>query len=133
ADLLLVLGPRDLDDKQRFAIDQFLMQGGSVILATSPFDVRIGNTLTATRLDSGLSEWLAHHGIEIEESMVLDPQNTALPVPVERYIGGIALQEFRMVPYPHFPDVPGDGLMRHSAVPGLPQGCRLASTPQAWR
>jgi len=116
ADLLLVLGPRDLDDKQRFAIDQFLMQGGSVILATSPFDVRIGNTLTATRLDSGLSEWLAHHGIEIEESMVLDPQNTALPVPVERYIGGIALQEFRMVPYPHFPDVRGDGLAADSPI-----------------
>ena len=116
ADLLLVLAPRDLDDRQRFAIDQFLMQGGSVILATSPFDVRISRTLTATRQESGLSDWLAHHGIEIDESMVLDPQNAALPVPVERYIGGIALQEFRMLPYPHFPDVRSEGLAADSPI-----------------
>jgi ABC-2 type transport system permease protein len=116
ADLLLVLAPSNLDDKQKFAIDQFLMQGGSVILATSPFDVRIGGSLTATRNESGLADWLAHHGVEIEESMVLDPQNAALPVPVERYVGGIALQEFRMLPYPHFPDVRGEGLSADSPI-----------------
>ncbi len=36
ADLLLVLAPDQLDENHRFAIDQFLMQGGSVIVTTSP-------------------------------------------------------------------------------------------------
>ncbi|EPR33963.1 ABC-type uncharacterized transport system [Alkalidesulfovibrio alkalitolerans DSM 16529] len=110
ADLLLVLAPRELDENQRFAIDQFLMQGGSVVLATSPFDVQTSGSLNASKQDSGLKEWLEHHGISIHETMVLDPQNAALPVPTERYIGGLALREIRMLPYPHFPDLRGDSL-----------------------
>jgi len=110
ADLLLVMAPKALDEKQRFAIDQFLMQGGSVVLATSPFDVQVSGNLNASKQESGLDEWLAHHGITIDETMVLDPQNAALPVPTERYIGGLALREIRMLPYPHFPDLRSDGL-----------------------
>ena len=116
ADLLLVLAPRALDEKQRFAIDQFLMQGGSVVLATSPFDVQVSSTLTASKQDSGLAQWLAHHGITIEETLVLDPQNAALPVPVERFVGGLTFHEYRMLPYPHFPDLRGAGLAAENPI-----------------
>ena len=116
ADLLLVLAPDALNDKQLFAIDQFLMQGGSLVLATSAFDAEIGETLTARRHGSGLEDWLEHHGIVIEDSMVLDPQNAALPVPVQRYLGGLAIREIRMLPYPHFPDVRGEGLNPDNSI-----------------
>ncbi|MGD8852107.1 MAG: Gldg family protein [Gammaproteobacteria bacterium] len=110
ADLLLLLAPEDLDEKQLFAIDQFLMQGGSLVLATSPFDARVAESLKATKHQSGLEDWLAHQGLTIEDTMVLDPQNAALPVPVQRSVGGLAIREIRMLPYPHFPDVRGEGL-----------------------
>lgn len=116
ADLLLVLAPDQLDDKQRYAIDQFLMQGGSVIVTTSPFDVHITSTLAATKKTSGLQEWLAHHGITIGETMVLDPHNAALPVPVERQLGGITVREIRMLPYPHFPDLRKEELSQNSPI-----------------
>jgi ABC-2 type transport system permease protein len=116
ADLLLVLAPEALDEKQLFAVDQFLMQGGSVVLATSPFDVQVGDTLTASKHQSGLEDWLAHHGLTIEDTMVLDPQNAALPVPVKRFIGGLAIREIRMLPYPHFPDVRGEGLNQDQPI-----------------
>lgn len=116
ADLLLVLAPDQLDDKQRFAVDQFLMQGGNVIVTTSPFDVRIAGTLTATKKTSGLQEWLAHQGITIGETMVLDPHNAALPIPVERQLGGITVREIRMLPYPHFPDLRKEGLSQSSPI-----------------
>lgn len=109
-DLLLVLAPESLDERQVFAIDQFLMRGGSLVLATSPFSITLEQSLGATRQQSGLTDWLAALGLEIDESMVLDPRNAALPVPVERYIGGIAVQEIRMLPYPHFPDLRGASL-----------------------
>ncbi|NGZ97650.1 MAG: hypothetical protein CV089_16275 [Nitrospira sp. WS110] len=116
ADLLLVLAPDQLAEKQRFAIDQFLMQGGSVIITTSPFDVHITGTLTATKKTSGLQEWLTHHGITIAETMVLDPQNAALPIPVERQLGGITVREIHMLPYPHFPDLRKEGLSQDSPI-----------------
>jgi ABC-2 type transport system permease protein len=110
ADLLLVLAPDALNEKQLFAIDQFLMQGGSVVLATSPFDVEVGDSLTASRHKSGLEDWLKQNGLVIGDSLVLDPQNAALPVPVQRSLGGVAIREIRMLPYPHFPDIRGAGL-----------------------
>lgn len=110
ADLLLVLAPQNLDDKQRFAVDQFLMRGGSVVLATSPFDVQLTQTLAANKVDSGLKDWLGHYGLAIEDSMVLDTRNAALPVPVQRYLGGLPVREIHMLPYPHFPDLRDDSL-----------------------
>ena len=116
ADLLMVLAPDDMNDTQRFAIDQFLMRGGGVVLTTSPYNVEITNTLSATRQDSGLKDWLAHFGIGIADGMVLDPRNASLPIPVEREVGGLRLRQISMVPYPHFPDLRGEELDRTSPV-----------------
>ena len=110
ADLLLVLAPDALDDKQVFAIDQFLMQGGSVALATSPFDIALGQTLTASKHHSGLEDWLKSQGLTIGETMVLDPQNASLPVPVQRNVGSFTIREIQMLNYPYFPDIRGTGL-----------------------
>ncbi len=116
ADLLLVLAPQNLDDKQRFAIDQFLMRGGSVVLATSPFNVQVTQTLQATRQKSGLEEWLAHFGVKLQDSMVLDARAAALPIPEQRYIGGLPVQEIHMLPYPYFADLRGDSLNADSPI-----------------
>src|SRR3546814_6997603 len=82
--LLFVAAPEKLGEKELFAIDQFLMKGGTVVLAASPFVPTFAQGFAARKVDTGLEDWLAHHGITIEESMVLDSQSAALPVPVER-------------------------------------------------
>ena len=116
ADLLLVVSPESIDDKQLFAIDQFLMQGGSVILATAPFDVSMRGALTARRQETKLLDWLRHHGIELQQSMVLDPRNAAFPIPVDRRIGGFVVRETQMVDYPYFIDVRRDGIEQESGL-----------------
>jgi ABC-2 type transport system permease protein len=110
ADVLMVLAPSNLEPKQVFAIDQFLMRGGSVVVTTSPYAVSLGEGLDAAKKKSGLEDWLAFEGLRIDDTMVLDRQNAALPVPVERTLGGMPVRELEMVPYPHFPDVRGAGL-----------------------
>jgi ABC-2 type transport system permease protein len=72
--------------------------------------VEISSTLLAKKHESGISEWLKNYGLTITETMVLDPQNAALPVPVRRQLGPIAVNEIKMMPYPHFPDLRGAGL-----------------------
>jgi len=116
ADLLLLLAPDALNQKQLFAVDQFLMQGGSVVMATSPFDIGISNTLSAKAHQSGLEAWLKHAGITMDKTLVLDPQSASLPIPVRRQLGGIAVNEIRMMPYPLFTDVRGDGLNRNNPM-----------------
>jgi ABC-2 type transport system permease protein len=116
-DLLLLLAPKDLDEKQRFALDQYLMRGGPVVVATSPYEASIGNGgIKATKQRSGLEDWLGHFGVSIEDTMVVDPRSAALPVPVERMVGGMALREIRMLPYPHFADLRGDSLNPASPI-----------------
>lgn len=110
-DLLFVVAPKLFNEKQVFAMDQFLMKGGTVVLSTSAFEsVLTGGTLNAAKYDSGLSAWLEHYGIRLEDSMVLDPQNAMLPIPIDRNVGGFTVQEIRMVEYPYFVDIRGEGL-----------------------
>lgn len=123
ADILFLAAPKDLDEKQLFAIDQFLMQGGTVIAATSPYSAQFSNRSMNLQLHhSGLEKWLAHHGLTIEDKLVMDPQNAAFPVPVARNVGGFQFNELRMLDYPYFVDVRGTGLNQDSLITSeLPQ------------
>ncbi len=122
ADLLLMLSPERLDEKQLFAADQFLMKGGTVLLAASPFDIKMEGTISAVANNTGLNQWLNHHGIDLKKQMVLDPQNSAFPIPVERNLGGFMVQEIQMVNYPYFVDIRSDGMNSDSGLmAGIPQ------------
>ena len=63
------------------------MQGGTVVLATAPFDVSLQGGLEAKQHDSGLGAWLAFHGVVPGQTMVLDEQNSPFPVPADRQVG----------------------------------------------
>ena len=133
ADILLVVAPENLDEKSLFAIDQFLMRGGSVVLVTSPFLSRVsGGSLAMMNRVSGLTDWLSHQGLAIGETLVLDPQNSAFPVPVTREVGGFRFQEVRMLDYPFFVDAREPGLNpRHPVTAGIPQITVAWSSPIA--
>ncbi len=123
ADVLVVVAPENLSARAVFAIDQYLMRGGSVVLITSPFMSQLtGGNLAMVNRVSGLSDWLSHHGVAIEETLVLDPQNSAFPIPVTREVGGFRFQEVRMVDYPFFVDAREPGLNpEHPVTRGIPQ------------
>jgi ABC-2 type transport system permease protein len=111
ADMLLVVSPEDLDERQVFAIDQFLMQGGSVILAASPYHVELGGqAISARRQANGLEDWLKNTGVALEETLVLDPQNTPFPIPVQRQVMGMVVEEIQTLAYPYFPDIRTDAM-----------------------
>jgi ABC-2 type transport system permease protein len=116
ADLLLLASPDQLDEKQLFAVDQFLMRGGTVVIATSPFDIENREVLSVRKHASDLFDWLTHHGIMLEEQMVLDPQNASFPIPVNRSVAGLVFKEMRMVNYPYFNDIRGDGIVQEGGM-----------------
>ena len=126
-DILVILAPKDLDDKQVFAIDQFLMQGGTAVIASSPFSASMTRqSLTLDNINSGLGPWLAHHGIEIENSLVMDEQSAAFPVPVMRNAGGFQVQEMHMLDYPYFIDVRDSGLNQNNPITSSLQQATLS-------
>ena len=123
-DTLLVVDPRDLDPAQVVAIDQFLMRGGAVVVlgGSRVLDAQaMGGGIGITKVDSGLKDWLEKEGIEVGDGIVLDEQDSAFPVPVNRDLGGFTVREMQMLRYPAFPDVRGAQLDKeHPAVASLP-------------
>ena len=122
ADILAVIAPRSLGSRALFAIDQFLMRGGTVVLVTAPFSASItAGKLQLNTYTSGLQGWLAHHGINIEESVVLDSQNASFTVPVTRLAGDYEFQDAELRNYPYFIDLRPPGLIAHPVTRNLPQ------------
>ena len=111
ASVLVVVDPGALGAKEVFAIDQFLMRGGTVVVAAGAYEVRLsGQSLMAMSKNTGLDDWLAHHGVAIDKSFVMDAANSAFPVPVRRQVGGFSFQQLAMLDYPYFVDVREEGL-----------------------
>ncbi|WP_025898343.1 Gldg family protein [Sneathiella glossodoripedis] len=116
ADFLLIASPKDLTDKELFAIDQFLMKGGSVAIAASPYEVNTKGALSVDEVNTGLEDWLEHHGLSLDKGMIVDSRSSPFPVPVERSLGGIPVQQINLVAYPPFVDVRAEGLNKDSLI-----------------
>ncbi|MCB9105318.1 MAG: Gldg family protein [Anaerolineales bacterium] len=123
-DVLLVIAPQNMTDQERYAIDQYLMRGGSVIVAAGNYALSVdqfAGNLTVESIDSGLREMLQSYGIDVGQSLVLDPQNEPFPVQVARDVGGMQVREIQAIDYPFFVDVRSDGMDQTSPIlSGLP-------------
>jgi len=110
ADVLVLVDPDNQSEKQVFAIDQYLMKGGTVVIGSGSFAAQFSQAgLNVVRRNSGLTDWLSHHGVDVGASLVMDPQNSAFPVPVTRQVGGFSFQDLVMLDYPYFIDVRSNG------------------------
>jgi ABC-2 type transport system permease protein len=111
ADLVMVVDPTNFDQKQVFAVDQYLMKGGTVVVASGAYAAQFSQGgLVASPRQSGLEDWLRHHGVEVGASLVMDSQNAAFPVPVTREVGGFSFQDLVMLDYPYFVDIRDTGI-----------------------
>jgi ABC-2 type transport system permease protein len=123
-DTLLVVMPQNLTDKDRFAIDQYLMRGGSLIVAAGNYALNVDpmtQSLATQPVENGLRDMLLHYGIDVQQSMVMDEQNQPFPVPRVREVNGFQVQEIQSINFPFFVDVRSDGMARDQAiVSGLP-------------
>ena len=70
---LILAGPRDLTDRQKYAIDQFIMRGGKAVFLVDTVEMREG--LQASSFKPAINDLLQHYGITVEENLVLDASN----------------------------------------------------------
>lgn len=122
ADILLLMPNEKLEAKEIYALDQFMMRGGTVIASTSPFKVtQSTQELKLEKQEIGLDKWLSHHGVSVKEQLVQDQQCAALPIPVTRFVGGYQRKEIRLLDYPFFVDVRQSGFAKNPILSDLAQ------------
>jgi ABC-2 type transport system permease protein len=120
-DVLVVIAPQNMSDNERYAIDQYLMRGGSVVAAAGNYALapdQFSGNLGIEPIQNGLRDMLAGYGIDVQQSLVMDPQNEPFPVQVSRNVGGLQVQEIQAMNYPFFVDVRADGMDRQSPILG---------------
>jgi len=115
-DVLLVLKPRDLGEIEIYNLDQYLMRGGRVIICSSNYTVNFGGGgLSLVPIETGLDEWLGHHGVSIDRTLVLDDVNQALPIPEMRSTPFGTMRTWTLAPYPYLVQVRDKGF-RNSEI-----------------
>ncbi|HSJ52809.1 MAG TPA: Gldg family protein, partial [Anaerolineae bacterium] len=117
-DVLLLIAPQNMTDGERFAIDQYLMRGGAVVVAAGNYALSQMQYagLTVERLPENLSDMLAGYGVQVEDAMVLDPRNEPFPTQVQRNVGGMQVVEVQEVAYPFFVDVRSENMSDESPI-----------------
>ncbi len=112
-DVLVLIGPQGLDDVARYAVDQYLMRGGAVVVAAGNMTIApdaMTGGLGSQQISDGLQDMLSYYGFTVENSLVLDSQNEPFPVPVTREVGGYQVQDLQALNYPMFVDIRSDGM-----------------------
>lgn len=102
---LLVLGHRDLDEYDVYAVDQYLMSGGSVLFCADGVYVDIAPSLAAeTAEGAALLEVLSSYGFSVESSLVMDRNYKRIPI--TRRLGNATVQSYE--PYPQWISIPAE-------------------------
>ena len=115
---LLVLGPRELDERQRYEISRVLRRGGNVIVAAqaTTYDYspgpRGGYQISVRPQALGINDLLSEYGVRIDDRLLMDDQMATLAIPRTQNIGGLRFQTSEPVQAPMQIRVMGDGIDR---------------------
>lgn len=129
AETLVLLGPRELDDRQRYEIGRVLRRGGSVIVATqaTTYDYASasqgGFNVSVRPQNLGINDLLTEYGVRIDDRVFMDTQMATLAIPREGNFMGMRVQMSEPVQLPQQVRVLGDQLDRdlpfNAGVPEL--------------
>jgi ABC-2 type transport system permease protein len=123
-DVLVVIAPQTFGDMELYAIDQYLMRGGAVIMAVSPYKLDAdpySGSLILSKVEGGVQDLLSHYGINISSELVMDEQNSKFPATVARDAGGYTVNEIQAMNYPYFADIRSNQMdAKNVIMSGLP-------------
>lgn len=114
-DVLAVVAPQELTDRERFAVDQYLMRGGALLVAAGSHRAgadQFSGGITLTRAGQGIAALLESYGVGVAPSVVMDPQNESFPTTVQSGL----IRQIRAVDYPFFVDVRRGGMSRNHPI-----------------
>jgi ABC-2 type transport system permease protein len=122
--VLVLAAPQGLTDVERFAVDQYLMRGGAVIVAAGNYKIvrdQYTGSIALEPIENSLRALLSSYGLTVENTLVMDTQNEPFPVPVTRTVAGYQVQQYQALDYPFFVDIRSSGMAsNHPVVSNLP-------------
>ena len=108
AQVLLLIRPPELDDRAVFALDQFVMRGGSLVALADAFHMNPADSVAQGRIvveeapGQALRALLASWGAQVEPTMVEDTRSEYLPILAKTFVAGETGLRYDYVEYPFF-------------------------------
>lgn len=118
AKTLMLLGVRELNDRQRWEISRVLRRGGSVVVATQStvYDYNPGPNggfnINVRPQTLGINDLISKWGVRIDTQALMDGQMATLAIPRTANIGGLRFQMSEPVQAPMQIRVMGDAIRR---------------------
>lgn len=115
-DVLVLIAPQGMSELEQYAVDQYLMRGGAVVAAAGNYAITVDQFtgyFALQPLEGSLQEMLASYGIEVQDTLVMDPQNERFFIPVAGQGGTYQIQ---VIPYPFFVDIRPEGMDSESPI-----------------
>ena len=106
-----------LSDKDQYKIDQYIMNGGNVVLLSSGFDFD-ATRWSGTALDAKVLDFFKHYGIVISKGAVVELE--------DEYAGKIPVNMYQDAPYPAW-IIPNKDLINEDAI--VSKGARVLFFP----
>jgi len=94
-ELLIVLSPNNLSDRQRYEINKALVSGKNVIMGVQNYKFDYapqrggGLRVTPNPAKPAVNELLTHYGLAVNDDILMDNNQEMLSVPTQRNIGGL--------------------------------------------
>ena len=95
ANCVLILNPKELNDRQRYEINRALVEGKNMLLAVQQYtyDYRPGGqeetfSVVPQELNPQVNELLEQYGVTVDKQFLMDESHAILNVPSERSLGG---------------------------------------------
>jgi gliding-associated putative ABC transporter substrate-binding component GldG len=93
---LVVAGPKSLDGREKFEIDQFVMRGGRLIALVDAVEVQTSYGLNATKQAHNTGDLFTHYGARVNQNLIADASHSHITYQVN--YGGFVLPI--STPYP---------------------------------
>jgi len=98
ATTLVLLAPKNLEERQLYEINRFVQKGGRLIVATQRYEYNYapgrqgGFNISSQAVTSGIDPLLSKWGITVSDRLLMDENNEVLSIPSTRNVGGLRLQ-----------------------------------------
>ena len=129
--LLLVVNPGPLNDRQIFELNKFLFQGGSVLIAAQGYEYQFqmtppsGINIAAEKKNLDIDKLIKPWGISIDKDILFDESNQMIQITSGQKVGPFALS--MPVKIPNQITVDSSGIEK-----GMPLVSRLSSLFYLW-
>jgi len=93
-DLLIVLTPKNLSDRQRYEINKALVSGRKVVMAVQNYGFNYapqrgaGIQVTPSPYRPAVNDLLEHYGLTVNDDILMDASQEVLSIPTRQTIGG---------------------------------------------